>query len=450
MKIKKFSFLAVLLAAGLTSCSNSEEGFDGTTQETGETTNFNVIIQQPKTYADDESATASEIEVKSIDVIIFDHNSTFVDRHHVDNPTPDPSDPTKYVLTGLSTTTGEKEIFVGLNLNPALLQGYSKGVSKAASLDKALTATVSDLTSNGIAMFSEEGVKSVLVKPSDVDYNNRNVIRTNVARMVAKVTVQKASGLELRSDKEVEKGVVGGHILPDMSFAIRNINKLVYPIQRKNEGTSVVIDPNWADGSFNSSDFYHETTSNPDQYIAIDESTTAIKQLNVKYANENTSEKHYQQETTYASVRATFIPDEFTNLDGTPTDNSAATTGVDFWTLTLDQQGGAVLYFNDYNVMKDYAENNLPDGTYTASERYRNGYCYYNMFLNPSNDEGNEYGTLRNEYYKTNITRIYGLGNPNPGDGGEEEIPVVSVTHIDVEVTMLPWSVVSDDYELNK
>ncbi|MCD7973440.1 MAG: Mfa1 family fimbria major subunit [Candidatus Azobacteroides sp.] len=448
MKIKSLMFLAGLFAAGLTSCSNDDEAGKEYT-ESGDPTSFNLIIQQPKTYADDENATAEEIKVNTVDVIIFDENSVFVDRYHVDNPTPDTNDPTKYVINGIPTTTGQKEIYVGLNLPQSLMTGYSKGVLKANSLDKAHEVTVADLTSNGIAMFSQEGVTSVLVKAGDTDYSNKNVIRTNVERMVAKVTVQKANGLVLDSDANVEKGVVGGKILPDMTFGIRNINKLMYPVQRKNEGTNLVIDPNWEDQSYRAEDFYHEGHLAPnDQYITVDEHDTNIKLLNVKYATENTSEKHYRQETTYASLRVTFLPDEFTDANGNQTPNTNS-TGVNFWTLTL--QDGSLLYFDSRTTLQDYVDNNnLPDGTYIVSDTYRNGHCYYNMFLNPNGEDGNEYGTLRNEHYKASITRIYGLGNPNPNEGGEEEIPVESTTHIDVVVTPIPWTVISDDYELRK
>ncbi len=423
----------------MTGCSSDDDNNTVTVQE-GEPTTLRLSIQQPKSYTTDNNATENELKINTVDVIFFDGNSkTFIGRESYTLSEIKIKGDNEYYIEGIPTTTGPKEIFVGINIPAELFVGYYKGVAKGSSLDAVQNVTAELLANetNGIAMFSEVAAEADLVRADNIDYPNKNDLKINVLRLVSKVTVQKGNDLDL--DEKVE----GGKII-DLKFATRNVNRLLFAIQNKNG--NIIEDPNWIDGSYRAEDFYRNDKQYYDsEYVDVNEYNTAVKQLNTKYVTENTSQMHYQWETTYASIRAEFIPEKFSDADGVLSDNTnpAAST---FYTLMLED--GSTLYFEDLITANQYITNQgLNPDDYEPSE-YKNGYCYYNMFLNPS-DSDNEFGTIRNAFYKTSITRIYGLGNPNPWDGGDEEIPVTTTTHIDVEVLPVPWSVVSDEYELN-
>ncbi|MCC8035938.1 MAG: fimbria major subunit [Rikenellaceae bacterium] len=157
----------------------------------------------------------------------------------------------------------------------------------------------------------------------------------------------------------------------------------------------------------------------------------------MKYTPENTNQETLQRETTYASVRAEFIPEYFTTANGDLVANTSS-SAKSFWVVKLDQTGETYYFDNDTDA-DTFATNQG-----SVSDEYKSGYCYYNLFLNPN---GN-FQTLRNNFYQLRITSITGLGNPNPEDGGNEEKPVTRPANIYVDVDIQPWTVVLDDYDL--
>ncbi|MDR0758177.1 MAG: fimbria major subunit, partial [Tannerella sp.] len=169
-----------------------------------------------------------------------------------------------------------------------------------------------------------------------------------------------------------------------------------------------------------------------------------------KYAVENTSASPYHQGVlTYVSVRAKFYPNEiitaFTS-GGTPDSltrvSNAAVVNELYVYMT---PSGEYLYFN-----------NSPAGAawkaaYTGATfvgNYKNGYCYYLVYLDPKTAYSAPYASVRNLFYDTRITKINSLGYPTPGEPKPEE-PLGTKTMLTVDVTIQPWVMVTmDDVEL--
>lgn len=422
MKIRNLILALMALAVCLTSCNKDDADYRD--KKEGLSASISIKIPRITTYADDDNATSDEVKFKDVHVFIYDGATleTYETLDFDDFDLISGQDLAYESNSRIITSSGKKDVYVGLNL-PAAVINVIKNSGIKAGLATAATISTADLTgSDGFAMFSTVGVEGNFVEDeSQDDWEDLNQVSVTVARMVAKVTVQDGT-----STKEVEGGKVS-----DLQFAMRNINKLIYPLQQIEGG--VVKDPNWADGSYHEDDFTQESA-----YVNVNPSTAGIDALNNKYVPENTSEKHYAIESTYASLRVKFEPKLFVDEDGV--EKISTWTSGTFWTVTFND--GTLNYFDDEDEAEAYALRNAAKGA--GVKEYADGYCYYNLFINP--DKG--YNTLRNNYYKMTINSIKGLGNANPEDGGNTEIPVPTEASIDVSIDIQPWNLVETGYNV--
>lgn len=425
--------VAALLTVGFVSCSKSGNGGGGETPA-GSPTRFTLAIGQPTTYAaDNDNATADELKFNSVDVFIYDASS-YVQVTHKNLTLADFGTPTNNVYTAttkITTTTGPKLVYVGINLPDAIVNTIKAAGSTAGLSAVNTIAAEGDLNkSAGFAMFSSETVNADFVADED---DPANKVRVGVARMVAKVTVENKLTLPFS---------VAGGAISDLYFTLGNLNTKIYALQKKQGG--YVVDPNWNEGGAPPAvpsymnDFLHQApiygTAN---YAAVNTYVdgTKGKDLTPKYAPENTSLYYRKGETTYASVCGTFVPGSFSSETGVETPYSGSAKS--FWTVRTT---AGTKYFELEATADTYHAANAGS---VKSDEYVNGICYYSMYLNPNNG----FNTLRNGYYRTSITNILGLGNPNPGPDDREE-PVDEETNMIIEVDILPWQVVSDEYEL--
>lgn len=427
MKIK-FKYLmaaaAAVLTLGFVSCSKDDTG--GTPAPgAGDPTSFTIAIGQPTTYAaDDDNASTNELNFSTVDVFIYDAAS-FVQVNHHYLTLADFGAPSNNVYTStkkLSTTTGAKLVYVGVNL-PTAIADKIKAAQSTAGLSAVHDITTQQLTqAGGFAMFSASAANPSFV----ADENDpANKVTVSVARLVAKVTVE--------NKLTMPYGVAGGNIA-GLEFTLGNLNTKMFPFQQNNTG--VIVDPNWTDATTAPQlPTYIGDFADPAPmtgYITVDQyvASTPGKNLKAKYAAENSSERHLKGETTYISIKGVFTPGNF--------DDTGVPSGpVSFWTVKTT--GGTKYFEQEANADTYHAAN--PGSI--RSEEYVDGVCYYTMYLNPSNG----FNTLRNDFYRTSIKDILGLGNPTPGPKDPEN-PVDEQTNILIEVDILPWNVVSDEYEL--
>ncbi len=425
MKLRTILPAAAAVALCFSACSNDNTDNGATpdpTVDQGAEARFTLSINEPAvTRAADDNALPVENDFYSADVFIYADN-TLVKHVSLKSDKFTSSGDHRWITSEpIVTTEGLKDIYVGLNL-PEQLGKDIAAVRSKSGLSIVGRADDYDLTSTktGFVMFSTDK-QSVTLEPE-----NDKTVSVDVARLVAKVTVEKGDGLALD---------VSGGTVENLKFAIRNRNLLFYPFQQKDGAT--VIDPNHYDQSYKAEDF---AQAEADEYVDVDEFDTPVLDREVKYAAENTTEKLYQWETTYASVSAVFIPSKFTNADGSLYDNpnTDPDTQDSFWVVKMTENGDT-FYFDDKDKADAYAS-----GKGTVSAEYKNGACYYNLFLNP----GKRYQTLRNNFYQCRITTIMGIGNPNPGDGGNEEIPLTEDANIKVDINILDWVMNLDEYDL--
>ncbi len=433
-QIKTAKILVSLAAASLVLAGCSKETDQPSAADNGKPTYVQVNVSYPKSpvtrAVNDPTATAFEVKLNTVDVFIFDAASnTLVKRQRLsaadfDAVAPGSGNNDLYSsVTKVATTTGPKKIYVGLNLPVSF-----PNVSSVGELKSGWTTALSQLvTASGIAMFSATETDKTLVETTDPSYTANNVFTVQVERLVAKVAVE---------DGGIVSAVPGGAV-SDVEFAVHTSNKRLFPV--KNVAGGIVKDPNWALGSYAAADF-----ENFSDYTPIDATGTsgtngsAANLLTAKYIPENTSEAHLQKETSYASIRAKFVPAEFSDETGASKGANAGQSAKTFWIVS--NAGGARKFFDVQTEAATYAANN--GGTVSAS--YTGGYCYYQAYLNPKNG----YNAVRNDFYHVVITKINGPGKPDP-DPKDPDLPVETPTDITVSVEIIAWTYAADNYELN-
>lgn len=403
--------IAATLVAGFASCSSDDDSTNGGITPTGEKTTFNLTIAQPRTYAVDPNATDDESTVNSIDVFIFNANDVLEKREHLDVANFTNTNGQYTNNQPIVSTTGAKKIYAGVNLTDALAREISS--NGLAAIYKAENASKL-MGSEGFAMFSKLATPATFVADNDASAATANQVSVSVARLLSKVSV--LEGQSLKYD------VVGGKV-SDLYFSVSNIATLynILPSQ-SNVGPANSL-----------SDFYKENS-----YKAVNALGKDILESNVSYALENTSGKGRQGYSTYASIRAKFIPSKVVKLaiagdaSSDLVAETAPTVAKTFYTV---MNAGVRYYFLDKDDATAY-DNAI--NTTASIKEYTDGFSYYKAYLNPSDD----FKIYRNNLYKVNIIKVNGIGDntDNGEDNGEDpEDKVPSPTNITVTVTVEDW-----------
>lgn len=451
MKVNfKYAIMAVAaLTLGLTSCSNNDEVTGGET-DNGTKTYMKVSINFPSTNApqtratDDANATDAEAAVKGVDVYIYTSGGAYLSHTHLSAGDFQQGQATANgdlyeAQTKIPTTTGPKSILVGINLPSAIATGLeNQTLSEVLTTAQTLTrAQMTDLT-NGIPMFS-----TAVVDANFVANEALNVIIATVQRMVAKVTVEKS--LNMKQD-----GVEGE--LGTLEFAINNFNEKSYLVQK--DKSTYFEDPNWASGSYQSSEFSDAGTSDWKNIVTT---VTNVKDLDAHYAAENTSEDKIMKEITRVTVRATFMPNVITVYANGTHDGSYKTVDragdlnitdptTTFYTVTADATSGTA-YFYDKTIAENYATDNGLSSNDVIE--YEKGLCYWNMYLNKENDQKEQqWDVVRNNFFRCQITRIVAPGNPTPDVKYPDQKPDAE-TNIFTNIDIMDWNTpILSNYEL--
>ncbi|MCD8270877.1 MAG: Mfa1 family fimbria major subunit [Parabacteroides sp.] len=446
----KYFMMAAVLAAGFTSCSDSDDeggGVEGQGKPTTMTIKFSAPVS---TYASNGDDNAIDAETVLGRAAVFVYSTSGAYQTHKELSQSDfVYDDVNHVYnaqTNVDASTGEKLIYVGINLPDGMVNAIKSGGVYAeyvlSNPNLLYSAIVSGGTSGGFAMFNEKIEKKTLVEDA-----SQNVFEINVKRMAAKVTVQETADLEKTGISKVTIG--------DLDFCMGLLNTKIFPMQKLSGST--VVDPNYTPANTSGigdqpsyyQDFVNEfraSTSDPinvSAYLPVNTAATAVESRNVKYAPENTSENHYRGESTFASVRAKFTPEKFASYDGanlTETENTANAQPALIYLVTTE--GGEHYYFTDQTEANDYASSLTNATLYTP---YRDCYCYYTVFLN----KGGSNDVLRNDYYAVSITAINSIGYPDP-EVVEPGRPISKDTQITVNVTVQNWNLVNDPQVLEK
>ena len=443
----KIALITALTATILfASCNKNRE--NESIEKRGEPTFMSVSISfpnEPQTRSTgDVNATDNEAEVNTVDIFIYYTNSGAFESHtHLKgndfNAAGFNGEADIYISKAeakIKTTTGAKTVFAGINLPTTLVDAIkSKPASELTNVVR--TFTPDQLTSaGGFVMFSSEGFSSTFV----TDENSQlNKVTLKCQRLVAKITVETASTLHV-----AELPVT--LYLDNLVFAVNNVNKKAFLIQGK---APEYKDPNWANGSYNKEDFILVDINKPvaGEFAPVldrkAKPSPAIGEYTPLYALENTSEGKIKREITRVSVRADFVPKAIleykngaNNEEGYAKNTSPAIERLtDIYTVTPSVTEGMFFFVNE-NVANDFADDNGGDVIL-----YKNGYCYWNIYLGKTNDPANQWDVLRNDYYKCNITHILALGRETPDiTEPEDENRPDSETNIRTEIEILFWN----------
>lgn len=450
-KIKFFTMLAAATAlmAGVTGCNNDDDMSGGGQVDEGKATQMTLSISFPNNETratGDTNATEAEAEVKTVDVFIYNGAGAFISHTPltISDFTPNGASGTadEYTYSGakIKTTTGTKNVYVGINL-PTGFATTLKGKNMGELSTVASTLTRAQLTTiaNGLPMFSSTPATSTFV---ETETDPANTVTVTVERLVAKVTVEAAADIDVA-------GVTGMGTLGELEFAINNFNERMYLVQGAAPNYK---DPNWDSQTLTAgwlaTDFSQATDA--DYVTVLDKKVITLPTVddyNVRYASENTSREKLKGEITRATIRSTFIPTTITISDGSggyTTTTGTKSSPATFWAVT--PTGKATAFFETKSIADAYAADN---GSVDVLE-YEDGYCYWDMFLNKKTgtNKAAQWDVLRNEYFKCTITRIAALGRPDPGVVPPGVTPDED-TKISVNIDVLFWNTpVEADYEL--
>ena len=439
MRTKFLTIAAIALALGFASCSQ-EQGLINPNADNGTSTSMKVSIAFPRgaqtRATNDSNATDNEAKISWVDVFIYTANGNFSSRTRL---TPD-----DFLLTGstanadvyessskIQTTTGAKNVFVGINL-PLHVASALEKQPMSAVYNAACTMTSSELADANFVMFSTEVATPTFVEKED---DPANKVKVQCQRLVAKVTVETDAALVLT-------GAPG--LLGDIKFAINNFNTKLFLMQG---AADEYKDPNWTPGSYLLSDFEVATDANFVQVLnRAQNPNPTIDQYKPRYAAENTSEKKLKKEITRATIRATFIPQVVTELvsgNFTTNNNHGVTAPQTFYAVTPSVEAG-VFFFFDENAADTFL-------SVRGGEKltYVDGYCYWDIFLNKNPLKAvNRWDVLRNDFYKCNITRIAVPGRSTPNLPDPDVTPDVD-TKITVDIEVLFWNTpILSDYNI--
>lgn len=425
-KLTNLMLIASLVVAAVTvGCNRDTNPDNGKNNEQGERTGVSISLcfddgttRAPMTRADSNGTTA-ESDVKSVDVYIYTSGGAFLSR-----TTLTPSDfnvgtggvntPDQYTTkTPIPTTTGDKSFYVGINLPTAIASSLEgETLASAGTIVQTIAKTDINLT-NGLPMFSVAAVSATMAAPPAT-----NSVTVNAQRIVAKVTVEKASDM-------VVEGTPG--VLGDLTWAINNQNLRYYLLQG---AATNYADPNWTAASYTAAQFAEAVAAD---YVAVNQGPVSdVSTYNAQYAVENTSEAKTTKELTRVTIKATFTPNKwvtsYTSGSKTTTavDNPNATanpvTPTDFYTVTPSVGANTVYFQNQADAQSYAADMSATVATFTG------GVCYWNVFLN----KAGKGDVLRNDFYKCNIKRIVAPGQSSDAltkpDAQPEEDSSVSVT----------------------
>jgi hypothetical protein len=440
MKIisKTLRFVCIALAVGIVSCNNDDvPNLNAETKTTNdeEQTYMTIRVNLPELEtaqlraSNDPDATDEEAKMNTIDVFVYGSSDYFLSRTSFSVS----ENTGEYTTPSIETTTGNKKVFVAVNLPQDIASSLeNKPTSELTQVEKTLTRS---------QLVSEKGIVMTSSLKNCTFETDKNAVANNpaisVKRMVAKITVTKASNM-------AQVGVPG--TLSNLSFAVNNFNERSFLVQG---AAPEYKDPNWSEGSYVESQF---SQAGPGDYVPVNEATVSnVKNLIALYAAENTSQKRTMREITRVTVRAAFIPDELLvykngtdNAEGYAVVTSASegiTVPRTFFTVTVYRPNPEIAFFYDENIAKSYVQ----DKGLTLDDivTFADGLFYWDIFLN-----NGIWDVMRNDYYKSTITRIVAPGRPFVDVTDPDNQPPVK-TNITTDIDVLPWYSVENDYVLD-
>ncbi len=432
----KYAMLAFALVLGISSCSKDDVsgGKDGNVTLKGETTYLAIGFSAPKTYAPHAGTAAESIVTPvTVDVFTYDNAGDLINHQQLSDFASNGSGGWESP-TLIESEAGYNDIFVGINLPAAAVTALTAPSANLTTLRNYEWASVTpaDIATNNQFVMSSALQNETL---DSWDGNGTapvaNQLTIPVARLAAKFTVEEDAAL-------VKTGVDGGEI-SNLQFGLGQINESAYILQKLNAG--VIEDPNYTAPATPGMGLTGAPL--PAAYLPVDAPGTAVDALAGLYAPENTNNNTIAGNLTYLSVSATFHPDDYLDSSFSTVTNTNP-TGTTFWAVKEPVSGNIYYFYTQADADAYCIADPNGEGLVSGDEiEYTNAACYYTVFLNPTNG----YDIYRNEFYKSTIKTITGLGKNAPGPVNPVT-PVDPTTYMTVEITVVPWELVDEDIDL--
>ncbi len=451
-------FAMVAFAATTLFAASCAKDDNNSQNEKGEPARMGLKIAFPQTTkAADSNASVQDLKVTSINVYVFETDGTAADG----NNTVQFSDFVKlgdaYELSDdklITTTAGDKKVYVGLNLPAGLNNITSEATLKAVFESPTLLFSNTD-TEKGPAMINSVAeTKDVLATSLD-----NNKVSVEVSRMVAKLTVKNKT-TDNWTYSPSEEPTATYTVTPDM-FTTGNLAASVYPLQRT--ANDKLVTP----GDVNN---VKPTEAKSVTALALGTyPMTPISAPNMEVGNRpslyipehSTSSLYLRKESTAAIIRGELIPTKFTtvNTDGEldETEAFAASAGDEVYVINF---GGRVSFTKDANdrgkVLAFYNQADTANNydTYIVAA---NGKLYTFYYIFVARDEIDQLAVKRNVVYDIAINSVKTIGQPgdpaqpdqpdDEDDNGEEPV-YETEAKLDITVTVANWQYSEADANL--
>jgi hypothetical protein len=416
-------------------------------------------------------------------------------------------DPTAGILEGDGDNNPDV-FYLMSNWGDASTQPDDAGTAPTTTPPTPITATTYKSTCKftlepGIAADTSRNI--VDYTPSDVNANKKNLLKINIQRAVAKVSLDAIGSGVYGSAGE---GSSAGKFTPKSKWALGNINTSEYPFQmwdgsvvkstRYDETEDILSSTTWGRKMDNSrfagsSDKYKEqklSASFVVDTIEQNSKNVAYGKSNYVLATENNNFRTYNHYSTFVVFAGTYVPDSYITGVAFSGDPSVDTSGSITYTQAGTDQADTLyyvsslgtngLFFKGMAALREYVFYKLgeTDGptsnpvsdtkTTTFIERlkdvtgnkqadlqaYWKGHCFYRVWIK---DEGatssaNKVLVRRNHIYNVSITKIKspGIGDPNdiidPDPGTIEPLEEAD-TYVTAKVEIMNWHVINQGSE---
>ena len=157
--------------------------------------------------------------------------------------------------------------------------------------------------------------------------------------------------------------------------------------------------------------------------------------------------------TTGIIIKCNLVPNNCLDETGVPVPSIPTTVyyyNANFYvnTTAIKNAGGQIPASGDYATDAELAQYGIKKFAKTGGGNFA---CYYNYWIKHFDDQKDgsgvmEYAIVRNNIYNVTITKILGIGDPNPNV--DPEIPVDKVGYLDATFSVKPWVVRGQDAEL--
>lgn len=438
--LKKYAFMA-FAALSIAACKKDQKNDANFSGSNGKDAKLQLTVTAPKsvsTYAvGDDNATDAEMKINTLDVFVYDDGAPFAltSYVHINGSDVYETDGETIKQQTLDVKTGAKQVFVGVNLSQEIV---NKLKSNYANMNTAINVDMSTLVNSGgsVAMFNES-INRIIIS----DQDGANKITVPVSRLVAKTSVKSGQSLMLSN--------ISGGSLSELNYTIgqANTKQIIAPLVN-------FKDANWLAAEHNASDLKLVDVAS---FQPVNAASATIGNQNVMYVPENTSKEHQHNQVTYVSIRAKFTPSVLAGNQPLAADGTFYAVFTNF----------GVYYLGSLAEAQEYAAANGGAEPIT----YKNGHCYYRLYLNPEGNTMGEgkYDLLRNVYYNASVTKINGLGTPgenqingdigtpaNPGQplispdplSPTDPIAPSKKASIEATITIVPWAMHVADYEI--